>query len=266
MIGSVDQRAIHISGSIAQHVSHDRTWAIKNGKQNPSTPECRMLGNGIKVDQRFKLELHTNTTHITHVFSSHTYKTPPYKTLPAVDASLRSFVCTFFKPLPSWICSSNPLRSGIPAGGPELATGMLGGGGGPGGGGGGGAPESGMGGGGGGGATGASKEPGIGGGGGGGATGVSLVEGGLAMRPAFAGEPGPEVGLSMAERGRGGAIVPKRMDASCLALPPCGLSSSSLSSSLESRTDQSSSSAGLDRDLLGADTGSGRACCFVRSC
>ena len=86
------------------------------------------------------------------------------------------------------------------------------------------------------------------------------------MRPALAGEPGPETGLSIADKGRGGAIVPNRIDASCLALPPCGLPSSSLSSSLDSSTDQSSSSAGLDLVLLGAAVGSGSACCLARSC
>jgi hypothetical protein len=29
-----------------------------------------------------------------------------------------------------------------------------------------------------------------------------------------------EAGLSIAESGRGGAMVPKRIDASCFALPP----------------------------------------------
>ena len=55
---------------------------------------------------------------------------------------------------------------------------------------------------------------------------------------------------SMAERGRGGAIVPKSMDASCLADPPVGTASSSSSSdesSVESTTDHSSSS-GRARD------------------
>lgn len=48
---------------------------------------------------------------------------------------------------------------------------------------------------------------------------------------------------SIEERGRGGPIVPKRMDARCLAVPPEGRSdSSSDESSLESTTDHSSSS------------------------
>lgn len=54
--------------------------------------------------------------------------------------------------------------------------------------------------------------------------------------------------LSIALKGRGGAIVPKRMLASCLALPPPRGSSSSSSDSLsESAPDQSSSS-GRRRD------------------
>lgn len=48
---------------------------------------------------------------------------------------------------------------------------------------------------------------------------------------------------SMAERGRGGAMVPNRMEARCLALPPVVRSgSSSDESSVESTTDHSSSS------------------------
>lgn len=48
--------------------------------------------------------------------------------------------------------------------------------------------------------------------------------------------------LSIDERGRGGAMVPKRMEASCLAPPWEGASSSSEDESSESTTDQSSSS------------------------
>lgn len=48
--------------------------------------------------------------------------------------------------------------------------------------------------------------------------------------------------LSIEDRGRGGAMVPKRMEASCLAPPCVGASSSSDEESSESTTDQSSSS------------------------
>lgn len=47
---------------------------------------------------------------------------------------------------------------------------------------------------------------------------------------------------SIAERGRGGAMVPNRIEARCLALPPVGWSFSSSESSVESTTDHSSSS------------------------
>jgi len=55
---------------------------------------------------------------------------------------------------------------------------------------------------------------------------------------------------SIADSGLGGAMVPKRIEASCFALPPAGRSSLSLSeesSSVESTTDHSSSS-GRTRD------------------
>jgi len=54
---------------------------------------------------------------------------------------------------------------------------------------------------------------------------------------------------SIADSGLGGAMVPKRIEASCLALPPAGRSSSlsEESSSVESTTDHSSSS-GRTRD------------------
>lgn len=64
---------------------------------------------------------------------------------------------------------------------------------------------------------------GIGGGGGAPVPGIGGGGGGLATRSLpGAGEFGPEAvaGLSIAERGRGGAIVPNRIDASCLAEPP----------------------------------------------
>ena len=112
--------------------------------------------------------------------------------------------------------------------------------GGGGGGGAGGAPDDGMGGGGGGAADGgpsSSKLPGM--------EGV----GGKEKAALGVGRPGL-VGLSadllssIADNGRGGAVVPNSIDASCLALPPVGLSaSSSLSEDeVESTTDHSSSS------------------------
>jgi hypothetical protein len=155
---------------------------------------------------------------------------------------LRSFVTVFFSPLPAWISPSSASTAGAPpplplavrVGGPRGAEllGIGGGGGaedpGIGGGGGGGAPKSGIGGGGGGGGgTDAldSKTPGIGG-------------------PSCTGVEGL---LSIADNGRGGAMVPNRIDARCLADPPVGASSpSSLESSLsDSATDHSSSSGRL---------------------
>ena len=126
----------------------------------------------------------------------------------------------------------------------------------PGKGGGGGAPPGGMGGGGGGGAVPVGKGggggtpallSGNGGAGGGGAEelgkgGAGGGELGLAI---LAGLPGTEEEplLSSDERGRGGPMVPKRREASCLAPPPVRWSSSSSDSSAEdSTTDQSSSS------------------------
>lgn len=181
-------------------------------------------------------------------------------TLPAVLAWLRSFVSTFFSPLPLCISPNKPLLSGVPAGGP-LENG--GGGGGAGGallskalgigGGGGGALLVGIGGGGG------ASFTGIGGGGGGtpGASPMLAEDIGGSIRegPAVDGVEGlPKAGdlglSSMADSGLGGAIVPKRMEASCLALPPVGPASASVSeelSSAESTTDHSSSS-GLWRD------------------
>lgn len=135
-----------------------------------------------------------------------------------------------------------PDGAGIGGGGGASPPGGGGGGGGPlgapvkgiGGGGGGadGAPESapGMGG-----AGGASKDPGIGGGGG---------------ASCGTGVEGFESVLSMAESGRGGAMVPKRIEASCLALPaPVGaLDSESDSSSLSEPAADHSSSSGRRRD------------------
>lgn len=153
----------------------------------------------------------------THLIPSCNYKHQPsiscsfYKVRPAELAVLRSLVFVFLSPLPSWICSSKPLRSGAPAGG---AAGIGGGGGAslPGMGGGDGAPPAGIGGGG-----GALPSEGMGGGGG------APLEG---MGGGGGGEPGAgELGLelfSMADMGRGGAMVPKRMEARCFALPPPG--------------------------------------------
>ena len=94
-------------------------------------------------------------------------------------------------------------------------------------------------------------------GGGGGAAAAGDVTSGLLT----AGDCG--AGDSMADIGRGGAIVPNRMDASCLALPPLGRSSSSSDeSSDDSTTDQSSSSFGAARVRAGAADGSGRAVLF----
>lgn len=129
-------------------------------------------------------------------------------------------------------------------------------------GGGGGAPALGMGGGGGGalGDAPPKAEPeGIGGGGGvpvlsiGGADGVEGLSTGV-LGISFS---------SIAERGRGGAMVPNRMEARCLALPPVGWSISSSESSVESTTDHSSSS-GRTREgrwpLVGVDErGGGKA-------
>ena len=58
-----------------------------------------------------------------------------------------------------------------------------------------------------------------------------------------------DLALSIALSGLGGAMLPNRIEASCLALPPVGRSSSSSEecSSLESTTDHSSSS-GRTRD------------------
>lgn len=124
-------------------------------------------------------------------------------------------------------------------------------------GGGGGAPPLGIGGGGG------ANIPGIGGGGEGGSGG-----GGGAPPLGIGGGPGggggADVGLvtaglsglgllfSILLSGLGGPIVPKRMEASCLALPAPGLSSSSSELSAESTTDQSSSS-GRAREREGGD-------------
>lgn len=157
---------------------------------------------------------------------------------------------------------SNPLLSAVaaggagnPAGGGGGGAGMAGGAGGP--------LEVGIGGGGG------ASEPGIGGGGGAVVEGIGGAGGGTAtgrlsdsssnapgMGGATEGDDGFCVGIvalvglstdlisSIAESGRGGAMVPNSIEASCLALPPVTWSgpSSSSEEDVESTTDHSSSS------------------------
>jgi hypothetical protein len=92
---------------------------------------------------------------------------------------------------------------------------------------------------------------GIGGGGGGGAPEKGMGGGGGAEDESRAGaglvgvEPGP---VPAAERGRGGPMVPKRIDARWRALPAPGPSSSDESSSLSEPTTDQSSSSGRKRD------------------
>jgi hypothetical protein len=108
----------------------------------------------------------------------------------------------------------------------------------------------GIGGGGGGGAPGA-PPVGIGGGGGGAGGAVALGSrgaGGAAVGPVpIAGLDGAEFPPA-AERGRGGAMVPKRIEAKCLAPPAIGPSSSEDSSSLSEPTTDQSSSSGRTRE------------------
>lgn len=148
-----------------------------------------------------------------------------------------------------------PPICGIGGGGGALPAGMGGGGGAPilGIGGGGGAPPDGIGGGGG--------APLFGIGGGGGATGGEANPEDPGPGDAAAGEP-----VSIAESGFGGAIVPNKIDASCLALPPVGLSSSSSSSDEESTTDQSSSSLGFTVRRAETAAGSGSAVFDASDC
>jgi hypothetical protein len=180
-----------------------------------------------------------------------------HSTRPATELVLRSLVSTFFNLVPAWMDANSAPRSWGPP--PPKA------GGGPaaGGGGGGGAPPGGGGGGGG----GAAAPGGGGGGGGGGAegavTGVSLSgEKGVSSTGGAGGGGGGTVGLlsctgvadfdsSIALKGLGGAIVPKRILASCLALPPPTRSSSSSSddSLSDPAADQSSSCSGRARGL-----------------
>jgi hypothetical protein len=191
------------------------------------------------------------------IYFTHPLSLPPSrphrlypKTRPATALALLSFVSVFLNPFPAWICPSNAPISPVPdrAG----AEGMGGGGGGPpgaslpgkGGGGGGalGAPLSKPGGGGGGGAALGAPKPGIGGGGGAEVDSNAPGAGGASCT-------GVAGLLSMLESGRGGAMVPKRMEASCLADPPPGRSSSSSSlSSLSDPAADHSSSSGRRRD------------------
>lgn len=89
--------------------------------------------------------------------------------------------------------------------------------------------------------------PPLGGGGGPGGGGGAPLEGkggggGIPAGDVTAGLSARGLLLSIEDRGRGGAMVPKSIEASCLA-PPCeGPSSSSDEESSESTTDQSSSS------------------------
>jgi hypothetical protein len=107
----------------------------------------------------------------------------------------------------------------------------------------------------------------MGGGGGGAPPGAGPGDVGLLV--AEAGDSA--LGSSMAESGRGGAMVPNRMDASCLAEPPVGPSdSSSEELSEESTTDQSSVSSERPRvrvpPVVGCGGGSGveALSCWVR--
>jgi hypothetical protein len=176
---------------------------------------------------------------------------------------LRSFVTVFFSPFPAWISPSSaptgaappPLPLAVRVGGPRGAElfGI---------GGGGGAEDPGIGGGGGG-AAGA-PESGIGGGGGGGADGLDSNAPGIDA-PSCTGVEGL---LSIADKGRGGAMVPNRIDARCLAEPPVGGSaSSSLESSFSDSATDHSSSSGRRRDcgpVYVGVRGFAASCCAIR--
>lgn len=131
-----------------------------------------------------------------------------------------------------------------------------------------GAPLGGIGGGGGGDALGASVGMGGGGGGGGAeASGAGTGGGGGAEASGVGGAGeltlcGEAARSSVADSGRGGAIVPKRIDASWAALAPPGLSSSSSESS-SSLSEPQSSSSGRFLDT-GADGAAGAAPCVMR--
>lgn len=152
-----------------------------------------------------------------------------------------------------------PVR-GIGGGGGALVPGI-------GGGGGGGAPVKGIGGGGGGAVVGGpsslpSKLPGIG--------GAAAEEAGACVEVVgLVGESAAPFS-SIAESGRGGAMLPKSIDASCFALPPVTFSgpSSSSDEEVESTTDHSSSSC-LRRDIgppVGVDVRGGKGCDLATSC
>ncbi|KUI63242.1 hypothetical protein VP1G_11493 [Cytospora mali] len=186
--------------------------------------------------------------------------------LAAVDqfpATLLSLVCVFFNALPAWISPRNP--AGRPPAAAAGADGMspaaggggggggaipgIGGGGGPGGGGGAPAGPAGL------------AASGIGGGGGGPAgSGEAVVSGagaggggGAAMGELWAGEAAD---LSpIADSGRGGPMVPNRMEAKAAAPWPGLSSSSESSSSLSLSLPQSSLSARFRMNGLGGSAG-----------
>jgi hypothetical protein len=169
-----------------------------------------------------------------------------HKTLPTT-ALLLSFVATFFKPFPAWICPSNapislgpalPAPAPAPGGGGGGATGAP-----PGGGGGGGGPLG-------------APSPGIGGAGGaGGGGGLAVSNPPVPEGVSGTGVAGllPVSARSIALNGRGGAIVPNRIEASCFADPaPAGAGpSSSESSCSEPAADHSSSSSSGRRREVG---------------
>ena len=113
---------------------------------------------------------------------------------------------------------------------------------------------------------GGSKLPGMGGGGNGEVGTPILGVGGPGLE-------GLSIDLlsSIADKGRGGAMLPKSIDANCLALPPVGFSgpSSSSDEEVESTTDHSSSS-GRTREgrwPVGVEArGGGCGCDLVASC
>lgn len=210
------------------------------------------------------------------------------KTRPATADTLLSFVLVFLRLLPSWISLKRPAGrppegmgavgaspiggggGGGGGGGPPPAPGISGGGGaapvgGIGGGGGGleGAAESGIGGGGGGGGGGEEGDvgpllSGMGGGGGGAAGAPELGTGGGggggdAIGASFAGAGLADVEfLPAADSGRGGAIVPNKMEANWAAFPPPGRSSSESSSSSLSEPQSSESARFLETGPVGA--------------
>lgn len=209
--------------------------------------------------------------HLGHLFFDQS------KTRPAVAAVLLSTVVVFFKLLPLWISLRKPEGRPLPeAVDPDAGVVSAGAAGGAGGAGAGGGPVPGMGGGGG--APEGAPEAGIGGGGGGagGAAGALLggiggggggAEAGASMLgPGGGGGGGGAIGASLwvcaglpgadsfpaADNGRGGAMVPNRIEASCAALPPPGRSSSESSPLSSSLSEPQSSESALLREI-GAD-------------